>query len=150
MWLQPEINMFIFLRGCTRLQPVTIAGIGMGVVNQLWRHQARFQSTLSRFIAVPCNYTRFKCNKSALSLLRRLSTRSLLLSAGACSTMLAAIDRYLLQTPTLSSKSVGRRCCCGWMGQTDRRTDGRTDAQPLHKHSPHTLLAASIKVQVRP
>ena len=38
MWLRPEINMFIFLRGCTRLQPIAIAGIRVGVVDPLWCH----------------------------------------------------------------------------------------------------------------
>jgi len=33
--------------------------------------------------------------------------------------------RYLLQTPALSSKPAGRRCCC--------RSMGRTDVGPLHR-----------------
>ena len=49
--------------------------------------------------------------------------------AGACSTAPAAIDRYLLHTPALSSKLTGRRCCCRSMEQTN----GRTDARPLHR-----------------
>ena len=42
-----------------------------------------------------------------------------------------AVDRYLLQTPALSSKPTGRRCCCRSMGLG--RTDGRTDTRPLHR-----------------
>ena len=33
----------------------------------------------------------------------------------------------------LSSKPAARRRCCRSMGQTDRPTDGQTDARPLHK-----------------
>ena len=44
MWLQPEINTFIFLRRCTRLQPITM----QGVVDQLWRHC--FRPTLVFYI----------------------------------------------------------------------------------------------------
>jgi len=68
------------------------------------------------------------CNKSVLSLLRRLSTwrcPHLLLNAGACSTAPAVIDWYPLQTLALSSKPTGRRCCCRSMGQTDGQTDER-------------------------
>jgi len=36
----------------------------------------------------------------------------------------AAIDRYLLPAPDLSSKPAGRRCCCRSTGQTNGRTDG--------------------------
>ena len=35
----------------------------------------------------------------------------------------AAVDRYLLPAPDLSSKPAGRRCCCRLTGQTDGRTD---------------------------
>ena len=38
----------------------------------------------------------------------------------------AAIDRYLLPAPDLSSEPVGRRRCCTSTRQTDRRTDRRT------------------------
>jgi len=44
----------------------------------------------------------------------------------ACRATTAAIDRYLLPAPDLCSKPADRRCCCRLMGQTDRRTDGRT------------------------
>jgi len=44
----------------------------------------------------------------------------------ACRAAIAAIDRYLLPAPDLSSKPAGRRCCCRSMGQTDGETDGRT------------------------
>jgi len=44
-----------------------------------------------------------------------------------------AVDRYLLQTPALSSKPTGRRCCCRSVGLSLRRTDGRTDTRPLHR-----------------
>jgi len=40
----------------------------------------------------------------------------------------AAIDRYLLQTPALSSKPLLLS-----IDGTDRRTDGRMDARPLHR-----------------
>jgi len=53
----------------------------------------------------------------------------LLLSAGARSMAPAAIDRYPLHTPALSSKPADRRCCCRSMGQTD----GRTDSRSLHR-----------------
>jgi len=36
----------------------------------------------------------------------------------------AAIGRYLLPAPDLSSKPASRRCCCQSTGQTDRRADG--------------------------
>ena len=36
-------------------------------------------------------------------------------------TAAAAIDRYLLPAPDLSSKPAGRRCCCRSTGQTDGR-----------------------------
>jgi len=51
----------------------------------------------------------------------------------------AAIDRYLLHAPELSSKPAARCCCCRSMGQTD----GRTDTRPLH--SP---CSASINVNL--
>jgi len=35
----------------------------------------------------------------------------------------AAIDRYLLPVPELSSKPAARRCCCS----STERTDGETD-----------------------
>jgi len=38
----------------------------------------------------------------------------------------AAVDRYMLSAPDLSSKPARRRCCCPSKGQTYRRTDGRT------------------------
>ena len=37
----------------------------------------------------------------------------------------AAVDRYVLPMPALSSKPASRRCRCRSMGQTDGRTDGR-------------------------
>jgi len=40
----------------------------------------------------------------------------------------AAIDRYLLPAPDLSSKPADRRCCCRSTGQTD----GRTDTGPFY------------------
>jgi len=40
----------------------------------------------------------------------------------ACRVAATAIDGYLLPAPDLSSKPEGRLCCCGSMGQTDRRT----------------------------
>jgi len=48
--------------------------------------------------------------------------------------------RYLLQTPALSSKPAGRRCCCRSMG----RTDGRTLDRYIDP-APHTMRAALIK-----
>ena len=43
---------------------------------------------------------------------------------------LAAIDRYLLQAPELSSKPAARRCCCRSTGQTDGRTLDRAYLAP--------------------
>ena len=43
----------------------------------------------------------------------------------ACHVATAAINRYLLPTPDLSSKLADRHCCCRSTGQTDRRTDTR-------------------------
>ena len=39
----------------------------------------------------------------------------------------AAIDRYLLAAPDLSSKPAGRRCCCRSTGQTDGCTNRLMD-----------------------
>ena len=50
----------------------------------------------------------------------------------ACRAAAAAIDRYLLPAPVLSSKPADRRCCCRSTGQTDGRTDGRTDTGPFY------------------
>jgi len=49
--------------------------------------------------------------------------------AGACNKATTAIDRYLLQTPALSSKPARCCCYCRSKGQTDGWTDGRTDAE---------------------
>ena len=64
----------------------------------------------------------------------------------------AAIGRYLLPAPDLSSKPAGRRCCCRATGQTDGRTEGRTldrfmrltsyyQDRIVHTHT-HTRLTA--------
>jgi len=44
----------------------------------------------------------------------------------ACRAAAAAIDRYLLPAPDLSSKPTGRRRCCRLTGQTDGQTDRPT------------------------
>ena len=44
----------------------------------------------------------------------------------ACRVATAAIDRFLLPAPALSSKPAGRRCCCRSTGQTDGWTDGQS------------------------
>jgi len=66
-----------------------------------------------------------------------------------CSTASAAIGRYLLQTPALSSKPAGRRRRCGSMGQT--WTDGRSDARPLslYRARRYTVRAASKTTRSR-
>jgi len=51
----------------------------------------------------------------------------LLLSAGACTTAHAGIDRYPPQT-----QQTRRPLLLLSIDGTDRRTDGRTDALPLH------------------
>ena len=40
----------------------------------------------------------------------------------------AAVDRYMLPAPDLSSKPAGRRCRC----RSTRQTDGRTDIRPFY------------------
>ena len=45
----------------------------------------------------------------------------------ACRAAAAAIDRYLLPAPDLSSKPAVRRCCCRSTEQTDGRTDGNIE-----------------------
>ena len=42
-----------------------------------------------------------------------------------CRAAAAAIDRYLLPAPDLSSKPADRRCCYRSTGQTDGRNDTR-------------------------
>jgi len=54
----------------------------------------------------------------------------------ACRAPAAAIDRYLLPAPELSSKPASRRCCCRSTGQTDGQTDGRMDTRWLCKPAP--------------
>jgi len=68
-----------------------------------------------------------------------------------------AAERWRLQHDARSRRrrsaanlSAAGAAVGGWDRQADRQADGRTDAQPLHKHSSHTVLAASIKVQVPP
>jgi len=72
------------------------------------------------------------------------ATRILLLSA-------PAIERYQLQTPALSSKPAGRRCCCRSMGQTHthslRQTDGRTFDRYIDP-ALHTMRSASMKPRI--
>jgi len=69
-------------------------------------------------------------NKSAFSLLRWLlhgaPAARRLQRARSCRSMSPA-------RRALSSKPAARRRCCRSMGQTDRPTDGQTDARPLHK-----------------
>jgi len=52
----------------------------------------------------------------------------------------AAIDQYLLQTPALSSKPAGCRCCFRSMGQTDGQTDGRPTVSSASVYS-YDLMA---------
>jgi len=91
-------------------------------------------------------------------------------SSGACSYQSvagtyvapAAVGRYQLHAPELSSKPAARRCCCRSMGQTDGRTsesihsycrpyltDGRTPDRYTDPSS-HTMRAraASIRLTV--
>ena len=68
----------------------------------------------------------------------------MLLSAGACSSAPAAVDRHLLQTPApLGSKPAGRRCSYRSTGQTDGRTDRRTPDRYAYP-AVHTMRAASM------
>jgi len=86
-------------------------------------------------------------NKSALNLLRRLSTwrePHLLLSAGAAARRPQRIRSYRSTSPTHIglSNPAGRRCYWRSMGQTDRRTDGRTPDRYMDP-TPHTTWSAS-------
>jgi len=92
-----------------------------------------------------------KSNKSLLSLVPRLSTRRYphwLLNASA-----GSIDRQLVRDACSYRSSrahaqqhtAARRCCCRWMGQTDKRTDGRTPDRHIDS-APHTMRAALERV----
>jgi len=58
MWLRPEINMFIFLRGCTRLQPIAMQesawawSTSCGVIVYCYFHVFRLINKDNLFFAV--------------------------------------------------------------------------------------------------
>jgi len=61
---------------------------------------------------------------------------------GAAAAGRPALSIDIFARTALSSKPTARRCCVRQMGQTDRRTDGRTPDRFMHP-APHTMRTVS-------
>ena len=85
---------------------------------------------------VKYRFVKYVSNKSVFSLLSADNVHG---STRICCWMAAwqavqqSIDISCPPRPHASSSSSGVLHACGWMGHTDRRTEGRTDARQMHR-----------------